>query len=536
MKRTGYIFVALLLTAACAKKGNDPEFVPDTTFHRSGEVTLLASMENCSTKAAMSFSGEARWEKGDQIAVSCTDGSLAVLTLDGTGGTRKAFFKGEIPAGKQLGDYAFYPASAIRSFSGTQVSAILPESIGKGGCSLMAARIGGTYEIGFVQLLSYVTVKVGNIPSGAVSLEVSADKALSGSVSFDVEEAMEKGIPAQEGTSKLVATLGDGQTSVTYSMAVPVAEYASLHVSSLDSEGTVLTEGELLTASALLARSGQRSVELELPDYQEVVPEVPGAVYVCGTYWAKGNLLHKKGDTAEGFRTDWRLAPHQWYYVNCENTNSTDVTFSATSYDEYDHFNFGGIEDPFSNDAAKCINAAVGTNISGKMYLDQTCTSETTDFDTAKYGDIAWWASNGAWRMPTQNEIQNLLDKASVQYGNYVTPENKTLRGFLFTNPVSGQERVVNMDLADLTDEDLSKGVFFVKSGRRYDKQPFTVNKQVDQGTYWSSVVITHDKATKGLCYPAMLYLSTKTSFPHENAAFGSRAGFCIKPVYAKQP
>ena len=521
---------------SCAKKGNEAEFVPDTTFHRSGEVTLLASMENCSAKATMSLSGEARWERGDQIAVICTDGSLAVLTLDGTGGTRRAFFKGELPAGKQLGSYAFYPASAILQVSGNQVSAVLSEDIGKGGCPLMSARIGESYEIGFVQLLSYLSVKVGNIPYGAVRLEISADKALSGNISFNVDDAMEKGVPAPEGATKLVASLGDGQTSVIYSVAVPVAEYASLHVASLDSEGAVLTEGELLGVASFLARSAQRSVELTLPDYEEVVPEVPGAVFVCGTYWAQGNLLHSKGDTAEGFRTDWRLAPQQWYYVNCENATGTDVTFSAQSYDLYDHFNFGGIEDPFSNDALKCINAAVGTDISGKMFLDQACTSETTDFEAAKYGDIAWWASNGSWRLPTRSEIQNLLDKASVQYGSYFTPDNQTLRGFLFTNPGTGKERVENLELTPLTDEDLAKGVFFVKSGRRYDKQPFTINKQVDQGTYWSSVIITHEKATEGLCYPAMLYLSTKTSFPHENAAFGSRAGFCVKPVYAKQP
>lgn len=526
--------VLLLSLAACTKKNKDPEFVPDTTFKKTGEVTLKASIENCGTKAGMSYSGEGRWERGDQIAVSCTDGSLTVFTLDGTGGTRSAFFKGEIPAGKELGSYAFYPASAIKSLSGSSASAVLPESVSASACSLMAAKIGDTYEIQFVQLLSYVTVKVGNIPSDAVRLVISSDKDLSGNYTFDVEQAMAGGIPARDGSSVIVAPVESGQSSATYSVAVPVAEYSALHVKSVASDGKTITEGELLASSSLLSRSEQRSLEMELPEYYEEIPEIPGAVYVCGTYWAKGNLVHAAGDTAEGFRTGWKIAQEQWYYVNYENATGSNVTFKPENYDLCDHFNFGGLEDPFSNDAASCINAAVGTDVSGKMYLDQSCLTPTTDFDAAKFGDLAWWASNGKWRLPTQAEMQNLLDNASYQAGTYTTPDGKPVSGYLFTDPGRGKERMTSDDPRALTEEEMAQGVFFVKNGRRYDSQASQVNNQGGQGNYWSSAIVTHGKATEGLCYPAVLFVTTKLQYPHENAAMGSRAGFAIKPVYVQ--
>ena len=536
MKRLMLFLGAVLLFSltACTKKNKDPEFVPDIAFQKTGEIMLIASIENCNTKATMSYSGEGRWDRGDQIAVSCTDGSLVVFTLDGTGGTRKAFFKGEIPSGKELGSYAFYPASAFKSLSGSSASVVLPENVNANACSLMAARVGDTYEIEFIQLLSYVTVKVGNIPSEAASLVISSDKDISGNYTFDVEQAMENGIPARDGSSVIVAPVVSGLGSATYSLALPVAEYSKMHVRSLTSEGKTLTEGDLMTASYQLARSGQRSLEMELPEYVEEIPEIPGTVYVCGTYWALGNLVHAAGDTAEGFRTGWKIAPEQWYYVNYENATGSAVTFKPDNYDLCDHFNFGGLQDPFSNDSASCINAAVGTDVSGKIYLDQSCLTETSDFEAAKFGDLAWWASNGKWRLPTQAEVQNMIDNASYQAGTYTTPDGKTINGYLFTDPGRGKERVTSNDARVLTDEEMAKGVFFVKSGRRYDSQASQVNNQGVQANYWSSTIVTHSKATEGLCYPALMFLSTKVQFPHENAAMGSRAGFAIKPVYVQ--
>ena len=49
--------IAALAAAACTKAPDDQNYEPDGTLKRQGEVTLLASMENFSTKAVMPSSG-----------------------------------------------------------------------------------------------------------------------------------------------------------------------------------------------------------------------------------------------------------------------------------------------------------------------------------------------------------------------------------------------------------------------------------------------------------------------------------------------
>ena len=88
------------------------------------------------------------------------------------------------------------------------------------------------------------------------------------------------------------------------------------------------------------------------------------------SHWALGNLQHVEGSTDEGFQTDWRIAPEQWEYINCENAGASGkaVTFKPTDYTQYDHFNWGGIANPFLCAAEHPAVAAVGTDISGRMY------------------------------------------------------------------------------------------------------------------------------------------------------------------------
>lgn len=533
MKKILYtLFATTLLVYVGCEKAEEPLFEPDSTFHKTGTVTLLASIENCTTKASLTNNGEARWVGGDEIAVVCTDGTLVTFSLDGTGGTRRAFFKGDIPSGKELGPYAFYPASAIKSVSGSSVSATLPGETGAGGCSMMAAKIGDTYEVTFVQLMSYVTVQVGNIPSGAKQISLRANKSLSGDVVFDVAEAIENGIPAPEGNAPIVATLTGKETSKTCSVAIPVAEYSAIEVVTYNEKGKEMVKANILPASTLMSRALQRPFEIALPDYKTSKPEIPGTILVCDIYWAPGNLQHCVGETEEGFQTDWRIAPAQWHYINCENATGKAVTFKPDDYSKYDHFNFGGIADPFTNEDTGSMKGAVGIDISGKMFTDQACTSPTTDYAAAKYGDLAWWASKGKWRMPTPEEIQTLLTKASRQPGTFVTPEGKTVSGILFFNPEDDENPVISDEDVALTEADLSKGVFFVKSGRRYTAQAIQVNVQGTQGPYWASETRTFDTATAGLCYGYVMHItSTSPTFPYSNAAFDSKCGFSIKPV-----
>ena len=76
---------AAMFAAGC--DDSEQEYNPDIKFSRTGDVTLIASIENCTTRASLVNTGEARWQREDAVSVVCTDGSAVTFALDGTGET-----------------------------------------------------------------------------------------------------------------------------------------------------------------------------------------------------------------------------------------------------------------------------------------------------------------------------------------------------------------------------------------------------------------------------------------------------------------
>lgn len=157
-------------------------------------------------------------------------------------------------------------------------------------------------------------------------------------------------------------------------------------------------------------------------------------VEVCGIKWAKGNLLYDAVNGGDNhFQTNWKLASEQWFYYNYADG------YGEQTYDQWDnqidHFNFG-----VCGSNALSIELCAKTNwkqsISEKMYTDVNCTQETSDFSKAKYGDIAYWATKGEYRMPTMEEFHTIGDKASISFGYCLSTDNKKVYGCLFTTPI----------------------------------------------------------------------------------------------------
>ncbi|KXB78838.1 hypothetical protein HMPREF3034_02285 [Prevotella sp. DNF00663] len=113
----------------------------------------------------------------------------------------------------------------------------------------------------------------------------------------------------------------------------------------------------------------------------------------------------------------WGLAEEQWQFYNYKIVYPDKITLKNTEQLEpvdetgnkmHDHFNWGVVGEKSltwgdDNYATKASGA-----ISGKMYLDRACTQETKDFGQAKYGDVAYWATKGKYRMPTEQEMREL--------------------------------------------------------------------------------------------------------------------------------
>ena len=257
----------------------------------------------------------------------------------------------------------------------------------------------------------------------------------------------------------------------------------------------------------------------------------PAYIEVAGIKWAAGNLQYEKdAEAGDGFAAGWRIAKNQASY---QNGNTT----TRTNFDKVDLYNFGGIADPFSALATASATAAVGTDISGKMYTDQACTVTTTDFAAAQYGDIAFWASNGQYRMPTEAEIATLLEKASVAKASYVLA-GATIAGYYFYNPEQGTTPTITVgETKTLTDEDLAVGIFFPLAGRGYNAEAtqYNIYNTGTQGVYRASVVNTGADANQP-CYGVVFAVhnvgSSKVALPYWNKAFDAKGRYAIRPVY----
>lgn len=534
-KHISWLFAAALLTGAGCND-SESEYDPGIGFSKTGEVTLIASIQNCTTRASLVNTGEARWLAGDAISVVCTDGSTVEFALDGTGGTRRAFFHGTIPDGKEMGSWALYPSTT--KLSGSELQVTLPAEIepaSTGSCSAMIAPITDSYEIEFRQLLSYLTIQFSNISSSATKIELTSEKSLSGQFTAPTDEALETGLAAVTGSNTLTIRLPEkSETTLSATFALPVGDYSRITATAYDAAGKNLGEVECLTAPIRAELADMRSLSVKMPDYSPQV-QIEGTVLVAGIYWATGNLQHIVGQTDEGFQTNWRLAPNQWEYVNCENAGASGkaVTFTPETTDQYDHFNWGGIADPFSADGTGSMVVPVGTDIAGLMFTTQDGTTATTDFAAAKFGDLAFWASKGQYRLPTVNELTQLATKASAQYGSYTLEEGKVITGYLFTDPEPNQQPTINDNEVEFTKEDIDKGLFLPKTGRRYSKaEDLKVTAQGTQVVYWGSESVTGDDAT-GVCYGDMLAIvSAKLTHPYWNKGIDAWAGLSIRPVY----
>lgn len=176
-------------------------------------------------------------------------------------------------------------------------------------------------------------------------------------------------------------------------------------------------------------------------------------IEVAGTKWATGNLQYTGGK--------WRIAPTQTSAFSYKGGSGDNQVALDTSVG-LDYFSFGTVGQT-AIDGDYCKGVAPDLT---KMYSDINCNSETTDSSAAVCGDVAAWATHGLYRLPTKEEFDDLLAKASRQYG-YVNTDGKKIYGFLFTDPTDGKPTVSNSE-REITQSELENGLFLPCAGLKY--------------------------------------------------------------------
>lgn len=234
---------------------------------------------------------------------------------------------------------------------------------------------------------------------------------------------------------------------------------------------------------------------------QEFTPEPP-YIPINGVKWGKYNLQYSTGTKVNGWVDGYHLAENPWDYYTTETIVDPLATTKMTlgAYDpnnvKFDHFRWGDIEYAYNYENSHKMNYSTTTSdIQGVVSSDK------------KYGDLAAYASNNKWKLPSATDFNNLM-KATAEYIGYFVDDNgHKIYGVLFDPNVSGnlKGKVVDKNnqslgssnsaspishvenrLRQFTKSDFENALFFPMAGVYGDYNGY-LDKVGSQGGYWTS-------------------------------------------------
>ena len=233
---------------------------------------------------------------------------------------------------------------------------------------------------------------------------------------------------------------------------------------------------------------------------------IPGpCIDIDGTKWGKYNLQYEPCTNLEGWVPGYRLAKQAWdyFYTNSDPFNLyPDFLPRAFNTSAFDHFRWGNIA------------GANNYSYSYSCYYSYHMGNLQAVIQNRCYGDLAYYASNGKFMMPTKADFDNLMAKTGEYVGYYQDGCN-IIVGVLFdpTVPACNKGKVLdkngrvigktncpngiyvgkyyerNTRMKKFSKEDIDKGVFFPFAGAytEYNDCAPRLQRPGGQAYYWTS-------------------------------------------------
>lgn len=234
---------------------------------------------------------------------------------------------------------------------------------------------------------------------------------------------------------------------------------------------------------------------------KEFTPNPP-YIKIGDVKWGKYNLQYSTGTKVDGWVDGYHLAENPWDYYTTETIvdplAKTKMTLGA--YDpnnvKFDHFRWGDIEYAYNYDSSQ-----------NRTYWNNTSDIQGVISSNKKYGDLAAYASNNKWRLPSATDFNNLMKTTAEYIGYFVDDNGNKIYGVLFDPnvPSSLKGKVVDKDnkslgssnsavpishvenkLRQFTKSDFENALFFPMAGVYGDYNGY-LDKVGSQGGYWTS-------------------------------------------------
>lgn len=550
--------VALGLASCSSELNNDETNTLNPKENAEREVSITLS-NNAATRSIINLNGKAQWEAGDMIlAYNFTNPQgYDKLYTKTTGVSSKLSGRLNCKIGDDLA--FFYPYQYITRSSdpGTVDLSMEESTIEKDGVAVTKIQDGmletlnhfdytwGTLtnidfngptlenELNFSKVYSifkykfeYEGVEIKNIKKLTI-------KGITNKATFDLK------------TGEYKNRVKDGLTIVPptpvdeiYVMVFPEEHFnATYIIETADNKTYTITDRELNIKTAKY--------------YAYTVKKlIDPWIDIDGVKWGKYNLQYEPGTKADGWRDAYHLAKNPWDFFYTESYplyTMGQVLPRNFGNDKFDHFRWG--------DIAKAPHYGHSNYL---HYWTSTQDIQKQASTRDEFGDLAYYASNKTWRMPSKHDFEHLMC-STVGYLGYYIDGGKPVIGVLYvptndrslkgtTRWIGGSRRsninyTVNVGvygtnccrLYNFTKVQLEKGVFlpFAGSYQTYNDGNPRLDKPGSQALYWTSTGSNWKQATAFTSY----YhnngcLSLPVVSTHINATTPKSNMYSIRPIY----
>ena len=291
---------------------------------------------------------------------------------------------------------------------------------------------------------------------------------------------------------------------------------------------------------------------------KEYIPNPP-YIEIAGVKWGKYNLQYTPDKKTDGWVDGYHLAANPWDYFYTESSpmnvepNVIKIPSTNAENTKFDHFRWG--------DISKAHSFAYGD----KDHYDSSVANIEKKNSNNEYGDIAYYASKGDWRLPNAEEFKKLMEN-TTEYIGYYPSEAGDVLGVLFVPDgvahgkiigkngqvvansnvtgnipgFSGKKYQTSTIVRKFTAEEISKGIFFPAAGTftTYSSGPTNLNNPGRIGYYWTADCF-NDKQAKSFTFQftangRVMFATVGNSraddiFPPKNNMYS------IRPIYIGQ-
>ena len=281
------------------------------------------------------------------------------------------------------------------------------------------------------------------------------------------------------------------------------------------------------------------------------VKEIPPYIEIGGVKWGKYNLQYTPNSTTAGWKDGYHLAKNPWdyfYTAKCGYPLTESVLDDrVTTFDgKWDHFRWGDIVKASDYSVVSNGNYSLWNkdgDINGQFNSDKTL------------GDLAAYASNGKWQIPTASMFANMMSKTAQSFGYFIDGAGNTIYGALFDPNVPENQKGWILDkngnpyqksnlnatqtidrdpiLREFKEKDFEKALFFPMAGMYNEYGQSHLAKPGSQGAYW---LATGGNATQASAFAP--YVSERNQIYTGNtksAKHAKRAMYSIRPIYVGQ-